>query len=114
MTTLTPEQIAERLARKCAANIHTQFSDEWFNNLTLNQLNSTYGEVYKESYRIAKIKRESIYIWIIQYIPLVELLECIQQLRKYDTVTLMGEQLRNPELAALDLKLKQLLEEEKE
>lgn len=80
--TLTPEQIAERLARKCAAGLAM------------------------DSAHIPIIAKE-----IHRGAALVEFLNCVQQLRKYDTVTLMGEQLRNPELAALDLKLKQLLEE---
>lgn len=92
--TLTPEQIAERLARKCATECAKQvgmYDLDFHRQRTYDVINNF------------------IDLGINTNIPLVELFECVQQLRKYDTVTLMGEQLRNPELAALDLKLKQLL-----
>lgn len=117
-TNQSPQLLAEALARKCAANIHSQFSDEWFYKLPSELLIGQHGETYKEEYRAACEKRNRIYNWTLQSIPIVELLRCVEMLRHAD----IGWRNKFPNtvgtpyssvLESLDKKLNQLLREQK-
>lgn len=97
-----PEQIAERLARKCAGDLcksivverHQLSCDEW----------------------IAAFSHSKAKDQILQSIPLVELLACYEFIKRgnRNLVEYNCKCSFCVSVAALDLKLKQLLEEEKE
>lgn len=113
----SPQQLAEQLAKKCAANAHDDFSEEWFNKLPKQTLEGEFGKVYKRHFNSANIVRKNIESKILQSTPLVELLECVTAMRKVQCLIMDKElayKTNEDALTNLDTKLKQILGEQKE
>lgn len=104
--TNSPQSIAEALARKCADNIHSQFSDEWFNNIPSEMMLGASGAVYRDDYRIASNKRKMIARWIVQSIPLMELIELKNLAERMNEE--LGWHTVSSKLASIDPKLREL------